>query len=209
MNLRPYRLRARMLAPATVAVLLAACAAPRPDAEWTAPDVGAQASLLRRANVLVACEAPDVAVRNVCQDRLAAQVAARGGRPVFVPGETRLTPDRSLDEQLLPSARNANATAILVLSLRPVASEPTSGASFSIGGFGFGGRSAFGGGVSAPIGETRIATTYAANGRVTSVSTGRLVWTATTTTPAAEDLSEQLSTLSTSVLDSAARAGLF
>lgn len=194
---------------ALATLLLSACASvPAPDAVWAAPDIGAQARLLQGANVLVACEAPDVAVRNICQDRLAAAVAARGGRPVFVPGDTRLVAG-PLDAQLLPSARSENATAILVMTLRPVATEATPSASFSIGGFGFGRGSALGGGLTAPIGETRVATGFSANGRVTNASTGRLVWTASASSPPSEDLPGQLSTLSASVVDAAARAGLF
>jgi hypothetical protein len=192
-----------------VVVLLAACAAPKPDVVWSAPDIATQNGLLRGANVLVACEAPDVAIRNVCQDQLAQQATARGAKPVFVPGNVAIVNTRPLDEQLLASARDANASAIVVLSIRPVATESEAPFSLSIGGFGFGRGSAVGGGISAPIGEQRVATGFAANGRVTSVVTGRLVWTASASAPPTEDLSRQLASLSASVLDSASRAGLF
>ena len=103
---------------ATVAVLLTlgACATSKVDAEWTDPALRGQAMSLRGTNVLVACEAPDVAVRNICQDRLAAEVRARGATPVFVAPDTVLTRDRSLDQQLLGSAAKVNARAVLVVS---------------------------------------------------------------------------------------------
>ena len=199
------------LALASIAATLAACASGPPvDAEWTSPELGAKSSLLRGANVLVACEAPDVAVRNVCQDQLAQALATRGARPVFVSGDTRLVADRALDEQLLPGARGASTKAIVVLTLRPVATDSGgSGFSFGFGGFGIGRGSAVGVGASVPVGGTRVATGYSANGRVTDVSTGKLVWTASAASPPSEDLRAQFIELSNSVLDSATRAGLF
>jgi len=203
-------MRTTVVALACAATLMSGCAARRVDVEWTAPELGPQSGLLRGNDVLVACEAPDVALRNVCQDSLAAEVRARGARPVVVSPDTRLTGDRSLDEQLLSGARRASTRAILVVALRPASSEPTgSGLSIGIGGFGFGRGSAVGGGISAPIGEQRIATGFAANGRVTDVTSGRLVWTATASVPPSDDLRAQCADLAAAVLDSAARAGLF
>ena len=189
---------------------LAGCATSRVDVEWTAPDLAAHSGLLRSGDVLVACEAPDVAIRNVCQEQLAAQVSARGARPVFVGPDTRLVTDRALDEQLLPGARSSNSKSVLVVSLRPVASDANgSGFSVGFGGFGFGRGSALGVGLAAPVGSTRVMTGFSANGRVTDVSTGRLVWTASAAAPPSEDLGQQFADLSSAVLDSAARAGLF
>jgi len=191
---------------------IAACATSKVDAEWVDPASRGQLSSLRGANVLVACEAPDVAVRNVCQEQVAAEVTVRGAKPIFVSPDTPLTRDRALDQQLIGNARNADAKAILVVTLTPVATEDDRpSVSFGIGGLGFGRGSAVGGGVgvTAPIGEGRVATGYAANGRITDVTSGRLVWTASRAAPPSSDLPSQLGTLSIAVLDSAARAGLF
>ena len=199
---------------ATIAALsaLAACATSKVDAEWTDPALRGQVTSFRGANVLVACEAPDVAVRNICQDRLAAEVRARGATPVFVAPDTVLTRDRALDQQLLGGAAKAGARAVLVVSLTPVASERDGPSlSFGIGGFGLGSSSAVGGGVgvTTPVGEGRVVTGYAANGRLTDVATGRLVWTASRAAPPSKDLDAQFGTLSAAVLDSATRAGFF
>ena len=192
------------------AVLLTACAStPQLDAQWTDPSLGAHSSLLRGARVLVACDAFDVAVRQVCQDQLASEVVARGATPVFIAANTQLLTDRALDSQLLPSARTANAKALLVVTLTPASADVNPGPSFSIGGFGFGRSSAVGVGVSAPLGGGRVTTGFAANGRVTDVSTGRLVWTASAAAPPSADLSAQFGALSKVVLDSAEKAGLF
>lgn len=204
------RFASASLTSAAVAFLLAACASsPQLDAQWTDPQLGAHSNLLRGAKVLVACEAHDLAVRQVCQDQLAAEVIARGSTPVFVSSDTTITPDRAVDGQLVPAARSADAKAVLVITLAPVATDVSPGFSVSIGGFGFGRGSAVGVGVAAPIGGGRIATGYSASGRVTDVSTGRLVWTASAAAPPSSDLSAQLGALCKAVLDSADKAGIF
>lgn len=197
-----------------LALVVGACAAPSPrlDAEWIDRTGGPRPASLRGANVLVACEARDVAIRNICQDQLAAEVSARGAVPVFVAPDTQLTTGRPLDEQLLPGARTSDARAVLVVSLTPaVADAGGSGFSLGLGGFGFGRGSGVGGGVgvSAPLGGTRVETGYAANGRITDASTGRLVWSASAVAPPSADLDAQFGALSITVLDSAARAGWF
>ena len=159
--------------------------------------------------MLVACDVFDVAVRQVCQDQLASEVVARGATPVFIAANTQLLTDRPLDGQLLPSARTADAKAVLVVTLTPASADVNSGPSFSIGGFGFGRSSAAGVGVSAPLGGGRVKTGFAANGRVTDVSTGRLVWTASAAAQPSADLGAQFGALSKVVLDSAEKAGLF
>ncbi len=199
-----------LLSTLAAGTLLAACAStPQLDAQWTDPGLGAHSALLRGAKVLVACEAFDVAIRQVCQDQLASEVVARGATPVFVAAGTQLLTDRALDGQLLPGAKTADAKAVLVVSLAPSTVDAGSGPSFSIGGFGLGRSSAVGVGVSAPLGGGRVTTGFQANGRVTDVSTGRLVWTASAAAAPSADLAAQFAALAKTVLDSADRAGLF
>jgi hypothetical protein len=83
------------------------------------------------------------------------------------------------------------------------------GMQLSIGGFGFGRSSAAGVGVSAPIGGGQVTSGYSANGRVTDVASGRLMWTARASTPPSSDVNAQMAELSKSVLDAAGKAGLF
>ena len=78
-----------------------------------------------------------------------------------------------------------------------------------IGGFGFGSSGSAGVGVSAPVGGGRVTSGYSANGRVTEVSSGRLVWTAKATAPPSSDINVQMSELSKTVLAAADKAGLF
>ena len=192
------------------AVLLAGCASgPQLDAQWTDPQLGAGSGFLRGARVLVACDAYDLVVRQLCQDQLASEVVARGATPVFAAQDTPLATDRAVDAQLLPAARSAGAKALMVVTVAAAATDVSPGFSIGIGGFGFGRSSAVGVGVAAPIGGGRVTTGYSANGRITEVSSGRLVWAARATTPPSPDLNAQLGELSKAVLDAADKAGLF
>jgi hypothetical protein len=79
----------------------------------------------------------------------------------------------------------------------------------SLGGIGFGRHSAGGVGVSVPVGGGQVSTGYSANGRVTDVATGRLMWSARASTPPSGDVNAQIAELSKAVLDAAGQAGLF
>ena len=191
--------------------LLSACASTPPiSAEWTDPGLGPRSGLLRGATVLVSCEAQDIAVRNVCTDQLAAEVTARGATPIRVPSDAQVAVDRAIDPQLVPAARRLNARAVLIVTLTPAATDSGgSGLSFGIGGFGFGRNSGGGLGLSGPVGGQRVETGFSANGRVTDVSSAKLVWTASAVAPPSSDLAAQFGALSVSVLNSAEKAGLF
>lgn len=194
----------------TLAAVVGCASAPRLDAAWSDPSITPASRFLVGSRVLVACDAYDIAIKQICQDQLASEVVARGATPVFAPSSTVLLSDRAVDGQLVDGAKAAGAKAVLVVTLTPAAVESnTSGVSFGIGGFGFGNHSAVGVGVSAPIGGARVATGFSANGRVTAVSTGKLVWTAGAMAPPSENLNAQFAALSKTVLDSAEKSGLF
>ncbi|RYY68848.1 MAG: hypothetical protein EOO24_51565, partial [Comamonadaceae bacterium] len=139
------------------AVLLAACSnAPVRQAQWVAPDLGAQSRLLQSGPVLVVCDFYDAAVRQICQDDLVRAVRAKGGNPVTLPAGTELFGDRELDAQLVAPAKTIGAGAVVVLALNPVTSQANSGLSVGLGGFSFGGGGGVGVGFSAPIGGDRL-----------------------------------------------------
>ena len=197
----------RFAAAATLLALGACASGPQLDAQWRDPNLAG--GFLRGARVLVACDAAEVVIRQVCQDRLASEVVARGGAPVFVPPETPVATDRSIDAQLLPTARSAGASAMLVMTVAVAVNDVSPGFSVGIGGFGFGRHSGVGLGVDAPIGGGRLTSGYSANGRVTDVNSGRLVWTAKATSPPSSDVPVQMAELSKAVLDAAQKDGLF
>jgi len=205
---RGRRRRALATLVAAAGALLAACSStPQLDAQWSDPSLAPGA--LRGARVLVACDAFEVVIRQVCQDQLAGQVVARGATPVFVDPSFPIVTDRSIDAQLLPAARDAGARAMLVMAVAVAVQDVSQPFQIGIGGFGFGGSGSAGVDVSAPVGGGRVTSGYSANGRVTDVPTGRLVWTAKATAPPSSDLNAQMSDLSKTVLDAAGKAGLF
>ncbi len=195
------------LAAAAASLLVACASTPRLDAQWADPSLGS--SLLRGARVLVACDAFEVVIRQICQDQLASEVVARGATPVFLAPGFPVATDRSIDAQLLPAAREAGAKAMMVMTVAVAVNDGSPGFSIGIGGFGFGRHSGVGVGVEAPIGGGRVTSGYSANGRVTDVPSGRLVWTAKATAPPSSDINAQMSELSQAVLGAADKAGLF
>lgn len=190
------------------ALAFAGCASgPQLDAQWSDPQLGA--GYLRGARVLVACDAAEVVVRQICQDQLASEVVARGATPVFAAPNVAIATDRAIDGQLLPAARSAGAKAIIVMTVAVAVNDVSPGFSIGIGGFGFGGRTGGGVGVSAPIGGGKVTAGYSANSRVTDVASGRLFWTAKATSSPSSDVNAQMGDLSKAVLGAADKAGLF
>ena len=191
-------------------MFLAGCASvPQPAAQWTDPGIGTQSRFLRGEKILVACDAYDPALRQICQDRLYRDVLAMGASPVIAPAGTQLLNDRELDGQLVPAAAAMGAKAIFILSLEPASTSAGSGASLGIGAFSFGGGGGGGVGLGLPIGGSRPQTGFAANGRVMEVRSQRLVWTATVVAAPSADLEAQVDSLSRSMLETAQGAGLF
>jgi len=187
---------------------LAGCASgPQLDAQWSDPQLGA--GYLRGARVLVACDAAEIVVRQICQDQLASEVVARGATPVFAAPTVAVVTDRAIDGQLLPAAREAGAKAIMVMTVAVAVNDVSPGFSIGIGGFGFGGHTGGGVGVSAPIGGGKVTSGYSANSRVTDVASGRLFWTAKATSSPSSDVNAQMADLSKAVLGAADKAGLF
>jgi len=193
---------------AVAGALLVGCAATTQlDAQWSDASLGT--GFLRGARVLVACDAYEVVVRQICQDRLAAEVVARGATPVFLAPGFPVATDRAVDAQLLPAAREAGAKAMMVMTVAVSVQDVSQPFQIGIGGFGFGSGGSAGVGVSAPVGGGRVTSGYSANGRVTEVASGRLVWTAKATAPPSSDIDLQMGELSKTVLAAADRAGLF
>ena len=192
----------------TIGLLLAGCASPTVDAQWR--NVELPASYLRGATVLVSCETNELVLKQICEERVMAELSARGATPVLpVPGTVAAAQPGVADVQYLPAARDRGAKAVLSVSVGLSSQSVSQGISIGIGGFGFGRNSAGGIGVSAPIVGGQVSSGYSANGRVTDVASGRLMWTARASTPPSSDVNAQLADLSRTVLDAATKAGLF
>ena len=193
---------------ATLPLIVAGCASTVVDTQWRNTEL--PAAYLRGATVLVSCEAGEDLLRRVCEDRVTTELSARGAVPVLAaPGTVAATQPGVADAQYLPAARDRGAKAVFSVTLGVASATVSSGVMLSVGGFGFGGNSGGGVGVSAPIGGGKVSNGYAANGRVTDVASGKLMWSARATAPPSGDVNAQLGELSKSVLDAAAKAGLF
>lgn len=193
---------------AAALALLGGCASTRLDAQWTDPQFAGTS--LGSARVLVACEAREPVVQRLCEDRIAAEVVARGASPVLA---KELGGNPGADTYA-PAARSIGARAALVVAITsqvPPASSG-SGVSIGIGGFGGGGssRGGVGVGMSMPVGGGGPAAAgHAANSRLIDAATGRLMWTARATTPASQNLDGQLRELATATLEAAEKSGFF
>jgi len=199
----------RALAAAFVLAAAGCASSPQLAAQWTDPQLGAQSAFLRGSRVLVACDVADLTVRQLCQDQVAAEVSARGATPLFPGPDTLIATDRSIDGQLLAAARSVDAKALMVLTLTPAVTDVSPGFSIGIGGVGYRGSSSVGVGVAAPVGGGRVIMGYAANGRITDVGTGRLVWSASASTAPSSELEVQLGELSKTVFGAADKSGMF
>ena len=195
------------------ACLLGGCATTTVNAEWTDPQFAGRS--LRGERVLVVCDASDTAVRRVCQDQLAAQVAQSGATPVSGPDTAGLTAGPPpANDKTLAAARRAGAKAILAATVAPDATVVSggSGISFGIGGFGgSGGGTVSGGGVGigVPIGGGQVETAYGANLALTDVGTVRLMWTSKVTAPASRNINMQMGEIAKVGIGAARSAGFF
>lgn len=204
----PRRIASSVCLALGAAALLAACASTGVDAQWRSTEL--PASYLRGATVLVSCEAADAVLQRLCEDRVMTELGARGARPVLAaPGTVAAVERGVVDMHYLPAARERGAKAVFSVTVGLASQRVSPGFSIGIGGFGFGRHSAGGLGVSLPVGGGEISAGYAANGRVTDVASGRMLWTARAASPPSTDVNRQLADLSKAVLDAAARDGLF
>jgi len=204
-----FRIRRSIAAGATLIIMLmGGCASTQIDAQWVDPQLSA--SLLRGGRVLVACEAYEIVIKQICQDQLAAEVVARGATPVIAPDTANPAPGRPLGaDQYLGAARNAGARAVLTTYISPAATTVSPGFSIGVGGFGVGNHSFGGVGVSAPIGGGHVATGHTSNSRLTDADSGKLLWTAKATAPPSSDVKTQLWELTKAVFEAADKANLF
>lgn len=214
LNVARHGADARLAAVAIAWALLGAgCATRNVDAEWIDPQFTGHS--LAGAKIFVACTAHDLAVRRVCADQMAAQVSELGATPVLAPDAVDSGGAAPPTSAFLAAARDAGTAAILRATISPDIAAVPPGPSFSIGVGGFStGRRSGGGvgvGVGVPLGGESgpVQTGYSANGALTDVATGRLMWTAKATTPPSSDVNQQIATLAKVVMEAARKAGVF
>lgn len=187
------------------ATLLAACAGPQVDAQWSNPAY--QGTSLRGQKVLVACQARELAVQAVCEEQLARELAARGAQPLQFTAVSA-TGDAPTDDAIAALAHRSGAAyswrAALTSSVPTVSTGPTIG--IGIGGGGY--RGGMAGGISVPIGGTRLSEAYAADHALREVRSAQVVWSARTSAPASDEVARQLSELARVAVDALHGSGL-
>ena len=192
--------------------LMAGCATTQVNVQWSDPEFAGRS--LRGEKVLVVCDAPDPAIRGVCQDEVAAQVRASGAAAVISPDAGLTVGPPPANDKTLAAARAAGAKAILGSTIGPDVTVVSPGSSIGIGVGGFGGSgggSVMGGsvGIGFPVGGGQATTGYAANMVLTDVATVRLMWTGKVTTPASQNVSAQIGELARVGVEAARAAGFF
>jgi hypothetical protein len=205
--------RHRVLAGMAIALFATACATKHVEAEWSDPQFAGQS--LTGAKVYVVCQANDLALRRLCADAAAARLSEFGATPLLAPdaADAGATAPPAAGADLV-AARAAGAVAVFRTTLSPDVTVVPPGPSIgiSVGGISVGRRSAggVGVGVDVPLGEPGPPSTgYSANGAFTDVASGRLMWTAKTTTAPSQDVPGQIATLAAHLLEAARKAGLF
>jgi hypothetical protein len=191
--------------------MMAGCATTQVNVQWSDPEFAGRS--LRGEKVLVVCDAPDIAIRNICQDQVAAEVRASGATPV-ISADTGLTVGPPpANDKTLAAARAAGARAILGSTIGPDVTivSPGSSVGFGLGGFGGSGRTVTGGsvGVGFPVGGGQATTGYMANMVLTDVATVRVMWTSKVTTPGSQNVGAQIGDLARVGVEAAKTAGFF
>ena len=158
--------------------------------------------------MLVVCESEEQVVKQMCQDRVAAELRSLGANTAVMPHS-----DDAASVRLAEEARAVKARAIFNTKLSPDWPRYGGGSGVSVGvgmGGGFG-RGAFGGvGVSAPIGgAARVSQGYVANASLSDAATGRLMWTGRASTYRSTDIDWQVDSLTKAVVSGAQQAGFF
>lgn len=195
--------------------MMAGCATTQVNVQWSDPEFAGRS--LRGEKVFVLCDAPDIAIRGICHDQVAAQVRASGALPVISPDAGLTVGPPPANDKTLAAARAAGAAAILGSTIGRDVTVVDRGGSLGIeiGGYsstyGRGGSTGTGGSVDVglPIGGGQAATGYAANMVLTDVATVRVMWTGKITTPASQNVNAQIGELARVGVEAARAAGFF
>jgi hypothetical protein len=192
---------------------LASCATTQLDAQWANPDYKGRS--LRGAPVLVACEAQDLTLQRVCEDRLSAELAALGGSATR---STQLQAAASApnggNDPYVAAAKRINARAIVrtTLTVGAVAAQPGPQIGIGVGGGsgGYGGGWGGGfGGISFPVGGARVTNAYTGETAVIDPANGAIMWSGRATSPANSDLAQQVAEIAKTTAGALQQAGLF
>lgn len=196
--------------------LMGGCAQTQLGAQYADPQFPPQT--LRGASILVVCEAPEPAIRLICESQIAGQLTQLGARPLTDPTLVSPTPGREPPPgQYLPAAKAAGARAVFSTTLAPDYRQASPLSSFSIGIGGWGGSGGYYGGsgvgggvgVTMPVGALQGSTGLAAIGSIVEVGSGRVMWSAKASVPPATDVTSQIAEAAKALVGAARQTGLF
>jgi len=206
----------RRLAAAIGLLFLSGCASTQLGTQYADPQFPRQT--LRGATILVVCEAPELAIKLICENRISSHLTQMGAKPLTDTTLVNPTPGHEPPAgHYLPAAQAAGARAVFSTTLTPDywQANPMSSFSIGIGGWGgsggyYGGSGVGGGvGVTMPVGATQGGTGLAAVGSIIDVASGRVMWTAKATTSPAADASTQVAEGTKALAEAARQTGLF
>jgi hypothetical protein len=200
----------RIIAAAASTAALAACASTQIDAQWSNPDYAGRS--LRGAPVLVVCEAQELTLQRICEDQVAGQIATLGGVPTRGSQAAPGTPAVGSDPYVA-AVRGIGARAIVRTTLNTSAivaapSGPTVGIGIG-GGGGYRGSVGGFGGISFPVGGTRVGSAYTTETAVIDPASGALMWSARASSSAGQDASAQIAELAKAAADALRQSGHF
>jgi hypothetical protein len=202
----------RTVSAAATALALAACASTQLDAQWTNPDYSGRS--LRGAPVLVVCEAQEPTMQRICEDQVAGQIAALGGAPTRSSQIADMAPPPpGSTDPYLTAARRVGARAIVRTTLTTgavVASPagPTIGIGVGGGGGYRGGVGGFGG-ISFPVGGTRVSNAYTSETALIDPANGAIMWSARASSSTSQDATGQIAELAQTAAAAMKQSGLF
>jgi hypothetical protein len=196
-------------------VLLSGCAQTQLGAQYVDPQFPQQ--VLRGAAILVVCDAPEPAIRLICESQISGQLMQLGARPLTDSKLVNPTPGKEPPaSQFLPAAQAAGARAVFSTTLMPdYWMNPMPSLSIGIGSWGgsggyYGGSGIGGGvGVTMPVGTMQGSTGLAAIGSVIDVASGRVMWSTKATAAPAADVTSQVAEAAKALAEAVRQTGLF
>lgn len=197
-------------------LVLGGCAQTQLGAQYTDTQFPPQA--LRGATVLVVCDAPEPAIRLICESQISGQLTQLGAKPLTDSSLVNPNPGREPPAgQYLPAAKAAGARAVFTTMLAADYQQPSPLSSFSIGIGGWSGSGGYyggsggGGGVglTMPVGALQGTTGLAAIGSVIDAASGRVMWSAKASVPPQDDVTTQIAEAAKALADALRQTGLF
>lgn len=181
-------------------LVLAGCAATKPDATWSSP--GFDGAQWRGKPIQVECRSADTTLALICNDRLAARLVEAAANV------SRATPVTNGDHQ--DGNRPAGAAAILSMSLEQVArgGDWGWGPTIGIGAGNWGGGSGGAVGISLPIGGGPRQDTLEAQAQLLRAGDGQVQWSASARTEVSGDRPAQLEKLVTAIVEALRESGV-